>query len=282
MTTPPAPPAAPETPVVPTAEEIWPFAGLRVVSDDLELRYLDDELLLRLAALAGQGVHEPDAMPFLTPWTRGTPLEVARSVVAYHWRNRAEASADKLSVELAVVRDGEVLGTQGFYAGKFAVTRTAETGSWLGLRFHGHGVGTRMRRAVLHLLFEGLGAGEVTTVAFADNAPSNGVTRRLGYEPNGTAVVAREGKATTENRYRLTREAWEAQTDRPDVELHGVEPVREFLGLDHPQTPRGRPPAGPLREVGPGRGPSRGRGRRVSVRRPRRRPSPTSARYASG
>ncbi len=234
MTTPAAPPATAETPAALTAEEIWPFAGLRAVSGDLELRYLDDDLLLRLAALAGQGVHEPDAMPFLTPWTRGTPLEVARSVVAYQWRNRAEASPDKLSVELAVVRDGEVLGIQGFYAGKFAVTRTAETGSWLGLRFHGQGVGTRMRRLVLHLLFEGLDAREVTTAAFADNAPSNGVTRRVGYEPNGVDVVAREGKPVLSNRYRLTREAWEAQTDRPEVELHGVEPVRRFLALDTP------------------------------------------------
>ena len=232
MTTPAAPTVAPEPPAAPTAEEIWPFAGLRVVSGDLELRYLDDDLLLRLAALAGQGVHDPDAMPFLTPWTRGTPLEVARSVVAYQWRNRAEASSDKLGIELAVVRDGELLGIQGFYAGKFAVTRTAETGSWLGLRFHGQGVGTRMRRVILHLLFEGLDAHEVTTSAFADNAPSNGVTRRIGYEPNGVDVVAREGKAVASNRYRLTREAWEAQADRPEVELHGVAPVRRFLGLD--------------------------------------------------
>lgn len=242
MTTPAAPPAT-ESPVALTAEEIWPFAGLRVVSDDLELRYLDDELLLRLAALAGQGVHEPDAMPFLTPWTRGTPLEVARSVAAYQWRNRVEASADKLTVELAVVRGGEVLGIQGFYAGPFAVTRTAETGSWLGLRFHGQGVGTRMRRLVLHLLFEGLGAHDVTTSAFADNAPSNGVTRRLGYEPNGVDVVAREGKPALSKRYRLTREAWAAQTDRPEVELHGVAPVRRFLGLDQPSLPAPTTPA---------------------------------------
>ncbi|MFC8734009.1 GNAT family N-acetyltransferase [Luteimicrobium sp. NPDC057192] len=239
MTPPAAPPAPSETPAALTADEIWPFAGLRVVSGDLELRYLDDDLLLRLAVLAGQGVHEPDAMPFLTPWTRGTPLEVARSVAAYQWRNRAEASPDKLGIELAVVRDGEVLGIQGFYAGKFAVTRTAETGSWLGLRFHGQGVGTRMRRVILHLLFAGLDAHEVTTSAFADNAPSNGVTRRIGYEPNGVDVVAREGKPVESNRYRLTREVWEAQADRPDVQLHGVEPVRRFLGLDAPTDPVG-------------------------------------------
>ncbi|GAA4832601.1 GNAT family protein [Luteimicrobium xylanilyticum] len=233
MTTPAAPPAAPETPVALTTEEIWPFAGLRVVSDDLELRYLDDDLLFRLAEVAAQGVHAEDAMPFTTPWTRGTPLDVARSVVTYHWGGRGAVSGTgNTRLELAVLSAGEPVGIQGFFGTDVAITRTVETGSWLGLAYQGHGIGTRMRRLVLHLLFEGLGLDVAVTTAFADNAPSNGVTRRIGYEPNGVDVVAREGKPALSNRYRLTREAWEAQADRPDVELHGVAPVRSFLGLD--------------------------------------------------
>jgi RimJ/RimL family protein N-acetyltransferase len=216
-----------------TLDDLWPFAGLRVTSGDVELRYLDDDLLLRLARLAAEGVHAEDAMPFTVPWTRGTPVEVARSVLTYQWGARAGAlSRDRLRFELGVVRAGEPVGIQGFFGTEVAVTRSVETGSWLGRRHQGRGTGTLMRRMVLHLLFEGLGMVEATTTAFADNGPSNGVTRRLGYEPNGVDVVAREGKPVEIARYRLTREAWAAQPDRPDVALHGVAPVRRLLGLD--------------------------------------------------
>jgi RimJ/RimL family protein N-acetyltransferase len=133
-----------------------------------------------------------------------------------------------------VLHAGEPVGIQGFFGTDVAVTRTVETGSWLGLRYQGRGIGTGMRRLVLHLLFEGLGMQAATTAAFADNPASNGVTRRIGYEPDGTDVVAREGKSAVSNRYRLTREAWESQGDRPEVELHGVGPVRQLLGLDAP------------------------------------------------
>src|SRR5690349_7959608 len=134
--------------------DLWPLAGVRVTSGDLELRYLDDDLLADLARLAGDGVHGPDLMPFSVPWTRGTPAEVARNVLTYQWGNRASFGVDDWRVELGVVRDGEVLGIQGAYAKRFPLLRTAETGSWLGLRHQGAGVGTRMRLMILHLLFD--------------------------------------------------------------------------------------------------------------------------------
>jgi RimJ/RimL family protein N-acetyltransferase len=39
----------------------------------------------------------------------------------------------------------------------FAVLREVHTGSWLGQRYQGQGLGTEMRSAVLHLGFAGLG-----------------------------------------------------------------------------------------------------------------------------
>ncbi|KQY46349.1 GNAT family N-acetyltransferase [Cellulomonas sp. Root137] len=214
-------------------DDLWPVTGLRVRSGDLELRYTDDEDLAALARLAGDGVHAPDAMPFTTPWTRGTPTEVARSVLAYQWGARASASPAKWNLELAVVRAGEVLGTQELTAQDFLVTRSAETGSWLGLRHHGQGVGTRMRLMILHLLFEGFDGLRATTSAFADNASSNGVTRRIGYTENGVDVLAREGTPAESRRYVLDRATWDARPPelRPDVTLVGVEAAREQLGL---------------------------------------------------
>lgn len=226
-------PAAP-APMPPTDLDLWPLAGLRAVSGDLELRYADDATLFALARLAAEGVHAPEAMPFSVPWTRGTPSEVARSVLRYGWGVRSEFGPEKFALELACVHrgTGEVLGVQAANGRDFAISRTVETGSWLGLRHQGRGIGTRMRRMMLHLVFEGLGARIATTSAFADNAASNGVTRAIGYEPNGVTVMVREGRAADHIDYRLTREAWAAQPDRPEVELHGVEAVRGFLGLD--------------------------------------------------
>lgn len=214
--------------------DIWPLTGLRVVSGDLELVAPDDRMLLALARLAAEGVHPPDSMPFLVPWTRGTPQQVARSVMTYQWGLRQRTTPADWAIELAVVRDGEPLGTQGMYAKDFLVTRTAETGSWLGLRHQHGGVGTRMRLMILHLLFEGLGALHATSSAFVDNPGSTGVSRRLGYRPNGVLHQAREGGPVDSQLFVLDRADWDARPDhlRPDVRVEGIGPVREQLGLE--------------------------------------------------
>ncbi|WP_456786164.1 GNAT family N-acetyltransferase [Cellulomonas sp. P5_C5] len=214
-------------------DDLWPLAGLRVRSGDLELRYMDDADVHALARLAADGIHAPEAMPFTVPWTRGTPVEVARSILTYQWGARASVTPERWKLELAVVRDGEVLGTQSLMAHDFPITRTAETGSWLGLRHHGQGIGTRMRLMILHLFFDGFDGLRATTSAFDDNAPSNGVTRRLGYAQNGTEVLAREGKPAVSRRYLLDRAAWDARPAalRPDVSLGGIEGAREQLGI---------------------------------------------------
>lgn len=228
----PVPTPAPAHPRAPL--DLWPITDLRVVSGDLELRYLDDALLFELAEVAAAGVHSPEAMPFTFPWTRGTPQEVARSVLAYQWGARSRLSPQDWTLELAVVRDGQVLGVQGAMAKDFLVTGTLETGSWLGLRHQGGGVGTRIRLMILHLAFEGLGALLATTSAFEDNLGSTGVTRTIGYRPNGRDTVAREGVAAVSQRYALDRAGWDARpaTLRPEVTLHGLAGARSLLGLD--------------------------------------------------
>ena len=211
---------------------VWPFPELRVTSGDVELRYLDDELLMRAARLATDGIHAPDAMPFFFPWTRGTPEEVATSVLRYHWAARARMSRDTWAIELAVLHRGELVGVQAAQATDYVVTRQAETGSWLGARHQGQGIGTRMRWMILHLLFEGLSAERATTAAFADNARSTGVTAKLGYRENGRQVLAREGRPVESIRYVMARERWAATPGRPDVTVHGVDGVRAYLGLE--------------------------------------------------
>jgi len=213
--------------------DLWPVAGLRVVSGDLELRWPDDGLMVAVAREAGQGVHLDDIMPFTIPWSRGTPETVARGVLQYLWGQRSSLAADSWCLELAVLLDGVPLGLQSARSRQFPVTRTAETGSWLGLRHQGNGIGTRMRVLMLHLLFEGFGAQEATSGAFLDNGPSNAVSTKLGYDRNGLVTVARDGVAAQQWRYRMARDRWDGRPEwmRPTVTLHGVDAVRAQLGI---------------------------------------------------
>ena len=121
-------------------EEIWPAAGLRARAGHMELR----------------GIHDDDTMPFLVPWTRGEPHEVARSVVAYQWQARTAFGHGRLALELAVLLDGEPVGIQAASGEDYGVLRSVETGSWLGREYQSRGIGRRMRALMLHLMFEGL------------------------------------------------------------------------------------------------------------------------------
>lgn len=122
------------------------------------------------------------------------------------------------------------VGTQDVGAEKFRELRQVVTGSWLGQAFHGQGIGTEMRAAVLHFAFVELGAVDAVTAAFLDNAPSNAISRHLGYRPDGIDRVVRRGQPVTEQRYRLTREQWRERSATP-VTVDGMsEALLAMLG----------------------------------------------------
>jgi RimJ/RimL family protein N-acetyltransferase len=114
-------------------------------------------------------------------------------------------------------------------AHQFATFQAVDTGSWLGRGQHGRGLGKEMRGAVLALAFDGLGAEVATTEAFLDNPASAGVSRSLGYVPNGTGSIAPEGVSRPTERFRLTRTIWAARP-RPPVAIVGLEACREMFG----------------------------------------------------
>jgi len=110
------------------------------------------------------------------------------------------------------------------------VLREVHTGSWLGRRYQGHGIGTQMRAAVLHLAFEGLGAQHAASGAFEHNAASLGVSRKLGYRDDGIERHVVRGHPAVLQRLRLTRADWQAARSVP-VEIRGLEPCLPFFGL---------------------------------------------------
>lgn len=207
---------------------IWPFAALRITTPELQLRYPDDDDLAALARLAAEGIHDPASMPFSVPWTRAEPPELERNVLQFAWARRASLTHDDWALPFLVLVDGEPAGVQALEAKQFAVRRTVETGSWLVRRAQGHGIGTEMRAAVLHLAFSGLGAEEALSGSFTDNPASAAVSRRNGYEPNGEERCDREGAPARLQRWVLTRTTWE-HTRRDDITIEGLDACLTLL-----------------------------------------------------
>ncbi|HCA86490.1 MAG TPA: GNAT family N-acetyltransferase [Streptomyces sp.] len=215
----------------------WPLYGLCVTTPRLELRLPDTALLDELAAVAADGVHDPAEMPFAFPWTDVPPKERGRSTLQHVLATIAEWRPEKWTLSLAVLCDGAVVGRQDVITADFAVTREADTGSWLGRVHQGRGIGTEMRAAVLHLGFVALGARGMTSAAMTDNARSLAVSRKLGYRSDGLATESVRGRARTVQRLRIGRADWEEHRTVP-VEVRGLEPCRELLGLEPAGAPR--------------------------------------------
>lgn len=211
--------------------DLYPPFGLHVVAGDIELRGLTDELIAEVCEVAGRGVHDPAEMPFYFPWTAVPPEELGRNTAAYHWGKRAAFTPDDFCLDLAVLLEGRVIGVQGVAAKDFPVTRTGETGSWIGREHQGRGIGTEVRRAFCALLFDHLGFEEITSAAFVDNPASLAVSRKVGYQPTWVQRLRRrEGELALNQGLLLTPETF-VRGDVP-VEVTGAEAVRRFIGLD--------------------------------------------------
>jgi RimJ/RimL family protein N-acetyltransferase len=207
----------------------WPLFGLRLNTPRLELRVPDLTDLAQLADVSASGVHDPHQMPFLVPWTDGTAEEVARGTLQYQWRMWGQWSPQNWSLHFVTVHDGQVIGTQALDARDFRTLREVSTGSWLGRAHHGKGFGTEMRAAVLELAFTGLDAQWAVSEAFADNAASYGVSRKLGYADDGIARHLVRGEAVVGRRLRLDRAGW-AAARTVDVRIDGLAPCLPMVG----------------------------------------------------
>lgn len=216
---------------VPTLEEIYPPFGVRITLGDLTLREIRDEDLPEVTQLALDGLHGPeDVVPFPIPWHLGDPASVSRRMSQYYWTTRAAFSPERWRLTFLVRRSGEAVGVQDLFTrDDFRKTRTAETGSWLSLRFHRQGIGTLMRQAVCSFAFDHLGAEEVTSGYIEGNESSAAVSRKVGYLPNGVQRHEREEGWASLHRLSLTS----ATFVRPAEPLvaQGVEPLRRALGL---------------------------------------------------
>jgi RimJ/RimL family protein N-acetyltransferase len=208
----------------------FPLVGLRLRTPRLELRLPLPEELAAMAELAAGGIHDPEVMPFLVPWTDRPPAEVARGVIQRHWLTLGSWEPREWSLNLTVFRAGVVVGVQSISARDVAITREVATGSWLGRRHQGRGFGTEMRAAVLHLAFVGLDVEEATSAAFVDNHASHAVSRKLGYRPDGFDRRVVRGAMVVDGRLRLSRADW-ARHRTTSVTVEGLAPCLPLMGI---------------------------------------------------
>jgi len=212
-----------------TLADYWPIFGLRLASPRLVLAPLQDADLPETLDLILAGIHDRASMPFAMPWTDAPPDELVASALRHYWSTRASATGQRWTVPFVVRRQGVTVGLQELSAADFAVTRTVRTGSWLGRAHQGQGLGTEMRSAVVQFAFDHLKAERADSAAFSDNPTSLAVSRKLGYRPDGTAVVQRRpGERAVEQRLTLDR----ASFVRPGwmVQVRGLPACQAFFG----------------------------------------------------
>lgn len=210
------------------AHPYWPLFDLKITTPCLELRLPTDVELPYFVDLARSVV--PDAK-FLGPWLAVPEPYFGPAVAQFHWGCRASWKPDQWTLVLGIFLDGEPVGQQSIDAADFSTLRDVHTGSWLGPEHRGKGLGVEMRAAVLHLAFEGLGAATARSGARHTNGASLGVSKRLGYEPNGTTQVEYgDGSTDDEISLLLTRERWQIN-QRDDVTIYGLDGCIEMFGL---------------------------------------------------
>ncbi|MBT8162603.1 MULTISPECIES: GNAT family N-acetyltransferase [Arthrobacter] len=212
-------------------EDVWPLFRLRLSTPRLMLRPLHDEDIPSCIEAAASGIHDPDRSPFAAPWTDAPVEELPGNLARYVWQQRAACTRAEWNINFGVwTHEGQFLGTQDVGATDFVTLRTVGTGSWLRRSAQGQGFGTEMRTAVLLWAFDWLDAECAVTGAVDWNHGSLGVSRRLGYLPNGEKrVTTRPGVVERELLMRLTAD----ELRRPDWTLgvDGAVAANEFLGV---------------------------------------------------
>ncbi|MGI8993925.1 MAG: GNAT family N-acetyltransferase [Nocardioidaceae bacterium] len=214
-----------------TLEEIWPLFALQIRCGPLELAPAHDDDISALVALAQGGIHDPAVMPFLFPWTDAKGDELARNMALHYWQGRGAFSPDQWSLEFVVRHEGAVVGIQAVGTRNYLVTKSGETGSWLGLEHQGRGTGTLMRQVLCSFLFDHLDAEEITSGAFTDNPSSMAVSRKVGYRSNGHTREKRRGGELAICERLVLRPVDLVPPPYP-VDVEGLGAARRLLSLD--------------------------------------------------
>lgn len=206
----------------------WPLFDLRLTTADLELRPMAEADQVVIAELLPDDVEQDPAAT-----TYGVDQRTGRGIAVHqsYWKAYGNWRPDAWRLNFVVRAAGEVVGAQELEGNDFPTLRTVETASFLVPAVRGRGLGKQMRAAVLGLAFGPMEAQGAVTEAWHDNHASLGVSRALGYRPNGESLRRRGEGVDTMVGMRLRRADWLANSGGAQVEISGFEPCCPLFGL---------------------------------------------------
>jgi RimJ/RimL family protein N-acetyltransferase len=209
-------------------QRAWPLFALRLTTPDLTLRPMTEADLPLLAELYPADVEQDPATTRYPGLDEGANR--ASGVFQTYWRYYGTWSPTAWRLNFVVHAGGSVVGVQELEGNDFPMLRTVDSSSWLVESARGRGLGKQMRGAVLTLAFGELAAEAAITSAWHDNHASLGVSRSLGYEPNGVELMRRGDGVDRLEHLRLRRSSWLAR-GAEDVVVSGFGPCRAYFGL---------------------------------------------------
>jgi RimJ/RimL family protein N-acetyltransferase len=207
----------------------WPLFDLRLATPDLALRAMTEADLAPIADLLPDDVEQDPAAQTYDVGDART----GRGIVSHqsYWRAYGTWRPDAWRLNFVVRAAGEIVGVQELEGNDFPALRTVDTSSFLVPAARGRGYGQQMRGAVLALAFGPLQAQAAITSAWHDNHASLGVSRALGYRPNGESLQARGDRADVMKHMRLLRTDWLASGRGDQVKISGLEGCWPLFGL---------------------------------------------------
>jgi RimJ/RimL family protein N-acetyltransferase len=216
----------------------WPMIDLRLTNGRVALRPMVEADLNTVADLLPDDLELNPAATTYPDLDRST----GRRVVVHqeYWQGWGRWSIASWVLTFVVEVDGRIVGSQTLEGEDFPMLRTVDSASWLVPEVRGRGVGKAMRAAVLALAFGPLEAQCAVTSAWDDNHASLGVSRAIGYLPNGQYRHRREdpngggsgfGGVGSMIHLRLAREDWLSSGAGDGVKITGFEPCRPYFGV---------------------------------------------------
>jgi RimJ/RimL family protein N-acetyltransferase len=197
--------------------EAWPLFDLRLRLGDLLLRPVTEADLPLLVAIVPEDLEVDPSLP------NDRTLAVCQG----YWRAQSHWSAEDWALSFLVREREQAVGVQVLEGADFPLLRTVDSASWLVPSARGRGIGKAMRAAVLDFAFGSLRAQAAVTSAWHDNEASLGVSRSLGYLPNGEHWRRRGDRADVMVHLRMSRSEWPGS----GVVVNNFEECRHLFGV---------------------------------------------------
>lgn len=211
----------------------WPLFDVRVETPLLSLRSADDQQLMSLADRAAGRLLEASQSAFMDAWMRLDSPHFQREFMRKQWLNRATWRPCRWILDFCIFpNDSDFpMGRIEVTAEEFCSIRSVSSVSWLLPEARGQGLGLEARSALLHFLFDGLGAVEARADAHPENLASLKIAERLGYLEDGSeTVIGGNGLPYRSTRMVLSRERWLAER-RDDITVFNLDAALCMFGL---------------------------------------------------